>query len=217
MHSKSSISIASVGSCSGTSISVSCTTASPSAHLSLSAIPTLHSSELPPPPTSPQRVTSFPEDPEDQHTPIVSNSTTLNPMPVARPASCSSRFPNVDVSTFRSPSPSGQVLHGCQGFPVQTTLPKSSFQVAAANPSICHSQPSLSQSPVNASWDQFSESRSAFASKPASRQHILHAQALSTPPTSNLGAHWTHYTVDPNNTHPIVDPLTNSIPPWRAY
>jgi len=103
------ISIASISSHSGTSISVSCTTVSPSAHISSSAIPTLHPE---PPPTSPQQVTSLPEDPEDQPTPIVSNSTTPIPMPVARPASHSSRFPNVDVSTFRSPSPYGRVLRG---------------------------------------------------------------------------------------------------------
>ena len=26
-----------------------------------------------------------------------------------------------------------------------------------------------------------------------------------------------HYTIDPNETHPIVDTHTNSIPPWHAY
>jgi len=33
----------------------------------------------------------------------------------------------------------------------------------------------------------------------------------------NIGTHWTHYTIDPNETHPIVDTHINSIPPWRAY
>ena len=35
--------------------------------------------------------------------------------------------------------------------------------------------------------------------------------------TYNIGAHWTHYTLDPNKMHPIVDPITDPIPPWHAY
>jgi len=71
---------------------------------------------------------------------------------------------------------------------------------------------------VDAPWDQFDKSRTTFTHTPLSRQRILRNRTMNSPsPTYNIGAHWTHYTLDPNETHPIVDPVTNSIPPWRAY
>ena len=64
------------------------------------------------------------------------------------------------------------------------------------------------------SWDKFQNSRSAFAHALISCQHVLQNRALAAPSTFNLGATWTHYNLDPNDTSPIVDQVTNSIPPW---
>jgi len=33
----------------------------------------------------------------------------------------------------------------------------------------------------------------------------------------NIGLHWMRFTLDPNELHLIVDPVTNSIPHWHAY
>ena len=69
-----------------------------------------------------------------------------------------------------------------------------------------------------APWDQFAHSRSTFTpTLPTSHQQVLRNRVQSLPTTFNIGTHWTHYTIDPNETHPIVDTHTNSIPPWRAY
>jgi len=67
------------------------------------------------------------------------------------------------------------------------------------------------------SWDKFQNSCSAFAHAPISRQHVLQNRALAAPSTFNLGTTWTHYNLNPNYTHLIVDQVTNSIPPWQAY
>jgi len=67
-------------------------------------------------------------------------------------------------------------------------------------------------------WDQFKKSRDTFTHVPLSHQRILCNHVMNPPPLAyNIGAHWTHYTLDPNETHPIVDSLTKSTPPWCAY
>jgi len=139
--------------------------------------------------------------------------------PIAQPTVLrSTRFPNVDVSAIRKPTPLPRVtiLHGQNGTPVQTSIP---FPAASTAPGSLHSSP-LPRSKMAASdpsWDKFQNSHSAFAHAPISRQHVLQNRALAAPSTFNLGATWTHYNLDPNDTRPIVDQLTNSIPPWRAY
>jgi len=78
--------------------------------------------------------------------------------------------------------------------------------------------PPTSSLPIDASWDQYVNSRSAFVHQPTSCQQVLHTcAALATPPACNTSAHWTHFILDLTDTHPIVNPLTNSIPPWHAY
>jgi len=152
----------------------------------------------------------------DPPTPITRNPITPIPTPIARPASRSSRFPNVDPSTFRAVTPRPHAVPGRQGTPVQSSsIPKSSFSVHPAS-SLRQPRASPSGAP-DAAWDQYSGSCSQFHHLPTSRQHVLRTRAIADPVPCNTGAHWTHYILDPNDTHPIVDPLTNSIPPWRAY
>jgi len=145
----------------------------------------------------------------DLPTSLVHNPDNSLPTPVAHPASCSSHFPNIDISDLHSSNQHFNIFHGCHGTPTQTSISKSSF------PDPLVQQPSAASSlPVGAPWDQYANSRSAFVHRPTSHQQVLCTHALATPPMCSTGAHWTHFILDPTNTHPIVDPLTNSIPPW---
>lgn len=150
-----------------------------------------------------------------RETPVESSSpvdhppnSNFNPTPIAHPATTrSARFPNVDISgirkstpTTKSPLPRITILHGHRGTPAQSSVPIPN-KVTASDPH----------------WDQFQKSRSGFTYAPTSRQHVLRNRAFATTPEYALGATWTHYNIDLNNTHTIVDPTTSSIPPWRAY
>jgi len=129
--------------------------------------------------------------------------------PIAHPTMPrSTRFPNVDVSAIhKSGTPRVTILHGQNGTPNQTSIPSPHSSTL----------PWAKMTASDPSWDAFQNSRSAFAHAPSSRQHVLKNCALAAASTFNLGATWTHYNLDPNDTHPIVDQVTNSIPPWRAY
>ncbi len=159
---------------------------------------------------------------------IISNpSINISTTPIVHPTACSVQFPNVvdtsvpyrTTSVLQFDAPRVTILHGHQGTPMQTSAPASTPHLGKGSLLQSNLQStSVPHSHVDAPWDQFEKSRDTFTHAPPSCQRILCNCAMNPPPSAyNIGAHWMHYTLDPNETHPIVDLVTKSIPPWHAY
>jgi len=77
-------------------------------------------------------------------------------------------------------------------------------------------QPNSTTSAAN--WDQYKGSHHTFSHPLPSHQSIKQSHAKNKNLNMhNIGAHCTHFILDPHEMHPIVSPITNSIPPWHAY
>jgi len=106
-----------------------------------------------------------------------------------------------------------------QFFMDKTELQSSHQYLSLLLKMVTPSKPSslMIKSPSNQIWDQFQHSRTAYTHAPTSHQQVLCTHTHSAITKYNIGATWTHYNIDPNDTHPIIDSMTNLIPPWRAY
>jgi len=176
------------------------------------------------------------------HQPLITPVSPLHPIPEDTQAPApvevtasphqSTQFPNVDLSLpYWGNSPRLTVLHGTNGLPLQTSVPLASMTSPSAptghNASTQMVHPSTSQtllmqhnfgSPTPTGWDQYKGSCHTFLHPIPSRQWILQSHAQnSNLNMHNIGSHWMHFILDPHKMHPIVDPITHSIPPWHTY